>query len=97
MNDSDRLPSRRGEASSNPASGVDWRDAEQQIENTLFALLLEGKAQTLHEAEEMYLDASLSEVSRLAGSDLSNEALSSHPLILMLVSHGSRGWEDSLL
>jgi hypothetical protein len=33
----------------------------------------------------------------LVGSDLSNEALSGHPLFLMLVAHGSRGWEDSLL
>jgi hypothetical protein len=58
--------------------------------------LLSGAASTLHEAEEMYLDASLPEVLELLRSPLSNEELSRHPLLLMLLRHGSRGREDSL-
>jgi hypothetical protein len=60
-------------------------------------LLLTGKAQTVAEAEEMYLDASLPEVIRLLGSPLSDEELGRHPLLVMFRRHGSRGWEDSLL
>jgi hypothetical protein len=60
-------------------------------------LLWTGQAKTLHEAEEMYLDASLPEVYRLLASDLSDDELANHPLMLMMRSHGSRGWEDSLL
>ncbi|MBI1901039.1 MAG: hypothetical protein HYS13_08005 [Planctomycetia bacterium] len=60
-------------------------------------ILLRGEAETLHEAEEKYLDASMPEIIRLMGSDLSNEELERHPLIQLVLSHGSRGWEDSLL
>jgi hypothetical protein len=60
-------------------------------------LLWSGQAKTLHEAEEMYLDASLPEAYRLLASDLSDEELANHPLFLMMRWHGSRGWEDSLL
>ena len=59
--------------------------------------LLRGDAQTLHEAEEKYLDAALPEILRLLGSPLSNDELARHPLIQLLLAHGSRGWEDSLL
>lgn len=60
-------------------------------------LLLSGQARTVDEAEEMYLDASMAEMLQLIGSDLTDEALSRHPLLVLLRSHGSRGWEDSLL
>jgi hypothetical protein len=60
-------------------------------------LLLTGAAQTVAEAEEMYLDASLPEVIRLLQSPMSNEELGRHPLLVMFRRHGSRGWEDSLL
>jgi hypothetical protein len=60
-------------------------------------LLLTGRAQTVAEAEEMYLNASLPEVFRLLQSPLSNEELGRHPLLVMYRRHGSRGWEDSLL
>ena len=60
-------------------------------------LLLTGQAQSVAEAEEMYLDASLPEVLRLLQSPLSNEELGRHPLLVMYRRHGSRGWEDSLL
>jgi hypothetical protein len=66
-------------------------------DDPVLSLLLRGEAQTLYEAEEKYLDASLPEVFRLAGSSLSNEELAAHPLYLLLRAHGSRGWEDSLL
>jgi hypothetical protein len=59
-------------------------------------LLLSGAAVTLEEAEEMYLDASLPRLLELLRSPLSDEELSRHPLLTMLLSHGSRGREDSL-
>ncbi len=60
-------------------------------------LLVTGQAQTVAEAEEMYLNASLPEVIRLLQSPLSDEELGRHPLLVMFRRHGSRGWEDSLL
>jgi hypothetical protein len=60
-------------------------------------LLLNGQAQTIDEAEEMYLDASLPEIYALLASPLSDEELTAHPLITLLLARGSRGWEDSLL
>ncbi len=59
-------------------------------------LLLAGKAQSLHEAEELYLDSCLPEVLRLLESDLSDEDLGRHPLMCMLRAHGSRAWEEAL-
>jgi hypothetical protein len=60
-------------------------------------MLLRGEASTVHEAEEKYLDAHLKEVIELVGSVKSDEEFRRHPLISMLLSHGSRGFEDSLL
>ena len=59
-------------------------------------LLLCGRASTLREAEEIYLDSCLPEVVRLLQSDLSDEELGRHPLMQMLRSHGSRGWEEAI-
>jgi hypothetical protein len=59
-------------------------------------LLLGGRAETLHEAEELYLDSCLPEVVKLLQSELSDEELGRHPLMQMLRSHGSRGWEEAL-
>jgi hypothetical protein len=59
-------------------------------------LLLRGTAETLREAEEIYLDACLPEVVRLLQSGLSDEELGRHPLMQMLRSHGSRGWEEAI-
>jgi hypothetical protein len=59
-------------------------------------LLLRGRAQTLREVEELYLDSCLPEVIRLLQSTLSDEELGRHPLMQMLRSHGSRGWEEAL-
>lgn len=66
-------------------------------DDPVLRLLLSGAAATLHEAEEMYLDASMPEIVRLIGSSLRDEELCNHPLLILLRSHGSRGWEDSLL
>ncbi len=60
------------------------------------ALLLAGRAATVDEAEELYLDASIPEVVRLARSPLSDREFREHPLIQLLLARGSRGWEDSL-
>lgn len=66
-------------------------------DDPIFQILVRGEAQTLHEAEERYLDASMSEILALIASPLTNEELERHPLIQMILAHGSRGWEDSLL
>jgi len=59
-------------------------------------LLLSGRAETLREAEELYLDSCLPEIVRLLESELSDEELGRHPLMQMLRSHGSRGWEEAI-
>jgi hypothetical protein len=66
-------------------------------DDPVLRLILDGRAATLHEAEELYLDASLDEISRLIASPMDNETLLRHPLMQLLASHGNRGWEDSLL
>jgi len=60
-------------------------------------LILAGRADTVDEAEELYLDEHLGEVVSLAESELSEKAFRSHPLIALLLARGSRPWEDSLL
>ena len=60
-------------------------------------LLLTGRARTVREAEEMYLDAAYPQVLALLQSPLSNEELGRHPLFVLYRSHGSRPREDSLL
>jgi hypothetical protein len=59
-------------------------------------LLLRGDAATVHEAEELYLDRQLAEVIALVRSPLSDADFRAHPLIVMLLAHGSRSGEDSL-
>jgi hypothetical protein len=59
-------------------------------------LLLRGRAKTLREAEELYLDSCLPEVVRLLESNLSDEELGRHPLLEMFRSHGSRGWDEAI-
>jgi hypothetical protein len=59
-------------------------------------LLLSGQASTFREAEELYLDTCLPEVVRLLESQLSDEELARHPLMVMLRAHGSRGWEEAI-
>ena len=59
-------------------------------------ILLDGRAETLREAEELYLDSCLPEVVRLLQSGLPDEELGRHPLMRMLRAHGSRGWEEAV-
>jgi len=64
-------------------------------------LLLTGQVTTAHEAEAKYLNENVDEVCQqvlaLAESDLSDDEFARQPLIMLLRSHGSRHWEDSLL
>jgi hypothetical protein len=59
-------------------------------------LLLSGCAATVEEAEALYLDEHLNDVIALVSSDLPDDEFRRHPLIALLLSHGSRTWEDSL-
>jgi hypothetical protein len=63
----------------------------------IVALLLREEAATLSEAEGLYLDRNLHRIVELVESPLSDEEFGAHPLIALLLSHGSRDWEDSLL
>lgn len=58
-------------------------------------LLLSGQAQTAWDAEEMFLDAHLADIARLA-IELDEGAFERHEAVKLLMSHGSRGWEDEL-
>ena len=66
-------------------------------DDPVIQLLLRGEAHTLYEAEEKYLDSAMPEILELLGGPLSNAALARHPVLMLLLAHGSRGWEDSLL
>jgi hypothetical protein len=80
------------------ASGIDdLSDLLSSITDPVERLLLVGRARTVHEAEEMYLDLAYPEVLALLASPLSDEELGRHPLFVLYRSHGSRPREDSLL
>ena len=66
------------------------------LDDPVAQLLLDGQATTPSEAERKYLENNLDEVFRLVESPLSEDEFRRHPLIVLLFSHGSRGWEDSL-
>jgi hypothetical protein len=70
-------------------------------DDPVMELLLTGQATTAQEAEALFLKHNVDLITRqvveLVESDLSEEALSLHPLALLLRGHGSRAWEDSLL
>jgi hypothetical protein len=71
-------------------------DILNETNDPVARLLLTDPTLTLREAEELYLDACLPEVVRLLDGPLSDEELGRHPLMKMLRSHGSRGWEESV-
>jgi hypothetical protein len=75
---------------------AEHEDLSPLMQDPVARLLLSGKAQTLREAEEMYLDSCLPEVIKLLEGPLSDEELGRHPLMVMLRTHGSRGWEESI-
>jgi hypothetical protein len=79
-----------------PDSG-DVSDLLGVVSDPVERLLLTGRAKTVHEAEEMYLESAYPQVVALLASALSNEELGRHPLFVMYRSHGSRPREDSLL
>ena len=70
------------------------------LDDPVAQLLLSGEASNPSQAERLYLerncDQVIAEVLRLVDSPLSDEEFRRHPLIAMLMSHGSRPWEDSL-
>ena len=66
-------------------------------DDPVLQLILSGRARSLDEAEELFLDESLPAITELIGSPLSNEALETHPLLALLHSRRMRGREDSLL
>jgi hypothetical protein len=66
-------------------------------DDPVIQLLLRGEARTLHEAEEKYLDQAMPEILELLRSPLGDDELSRHPLLRLVLAHGSRGWEDSIL
>jgi hypothetical protein len=60
-------------------------------------LLVSGRARTLEEAEELYLDEHLHELVSLVESPLSDREFRRNPLVALLLARGSRAWEDSLV
>jgi hypothetical protein len=60
-------------------------------------LILRGEAATVDEAEELYLDRHLHEIVALVDSALTDAEFRRHPLVALLLSRGSRAWDDSLL
>jgi hypothetical protein len=66
------------------------------LEDPVAQILLAGEVSTPSEAERRFLEAHLQEIFRLVESPLSEEEFRRHPVIAMLFSQGSRGWEDSL-
>ena len=71
-------------------------DSVSILDDPVAQILLAGEAATPSEAERKYLENHLDEVFPLVEGPLSDEEFRRHPLIAMLFSHGSRGWEDSL-
>ena len=75
---------------------VEYEDITSITNDPVARLLLSGRVQTLREAEELYLDSCLPEIVQLLDAPLSDEELGRHPLMAMLRSHGSRGWEEAV-
>jgi hypothetical protein len=67
------------------------------MDDPVAQLLLTGEAQTVDEAEELYLERSWPEFLELLKSPLSDAELERHPIFELLRSRGMRGWEDSIL
>jgi hypothetical protein len=77
-------------------NGMDGANSKTGENDPIVELLLSGQADTVHEAEELYLDEHIADVVRLAESPLTEDQFRRHPLIALLLAHGSRPWEDSL-
>src|SRR4051812_23303738 len=70
--------------------------SQSDMQSAIDELLLSGSASTMAEAESMFLDAHLVEIAGLA-ERLTEEEFGSNELVRLLLAHGSRPWEDSLL
>ena len=70
---------------------LDSNSVHAEIDN----LLLNGQAATAHEAESMYLDDHLGDLTQLA-LHLDEKTFANHEAIKLLMSHGSRRSEDAL-
>jgi hypothetical protein len=66
-------------------------------DDPVLQLILIGKAKSLDEAEEMYLDESMPQILELLRSSIADDELVRHPILRLLRVRGSRGREDSLL
>jgi hypothetical protein len=73
----------------NKSDGADLSHFLVTPSNPVERLLLTGRARTVWEAEEMYLDSAYPQVLALLASPLSNEELGRHPLFVLYRSHGS--------
>jgi hypothetical protein len=85
-----------------PFHGTSLMDPERAdipglTDDPVLGLIIAGKAKSLDEAEELYLDQSLPVILDLLQKKVSDEELTQHPLIALLRVRGSRGLEDSLL
>ena len=66
------------------------------LEQEILEILVSGRASDARSAERLYLEEHVDDVARLALSPLSDEEFRRHPLILLLMMHGSRPWVDTL-
>jgi hypothetical protein len=66
------------------------------LDDPIAELLLTGEASNPSQAEHLYLERNIDKILELVRSPLSDAEFRRHPLIQLLFSHGSRGWEDSL-
>jgi hypothetical protein len=67
----------------------------ESVHSRINELLLSGRASTASQAEEMFLDAHLPDLARLV-IELDDRELEQHEAVKLLISHGSRRWEDAL-
>ena len=68
----------------------------EQVDREIDQMLLDGTAQTASEAEEKFLDDHLHDIAQLV-TYLPDEEFRDHPAVKLLLSHGSRPWEDGAL
>ena len=72
-------------------------DAAEFADDPVLRHVFTGRAKTLDEAEELYLDESLPDILELIATCRDDADLVRHPLMTLLRSRGMRGREDSLL
>lgn len=69
----------------------------QLSSDPIISLLLSGRAQTIQEAEDLYLEDAWPDFLELLEQPVSEAELERHPIIELLRGRGMRGWEDSIL